>query len=179
MGKHDEQHLSAIAGEALGGEDVLGAALVYLAAELPSDVLAAIGDDPPGGAAGRAVANLVSKEGIGNIGYIEGSELAKEKGWTDHVGMKQLMLVAVTEPAVHIFVWNDGLGEEVDQFDRSTTDVHVSSFMGAEHFIELHDRTTDHRMQLIGYTGPVPTPSAGSMRKPTKLILSLLTPPEG
>jgi hypothetical protein len=179
LGKHDEEHLAALATTALGGEDVLGAAVLYLAAELPSDVLDTVGDDPPGGAAGRAVAKLLANDGVAMTGFIQGSELAKEKGWTDKVGMAQLMLVAVTEPTIHVFLWkDDGPGDEVAHFDRASTDVHLSAFMGVNHFSELHDRDSDDRMQFIGYTGPLPHSGVGSTRKPTKLLLSLLTPPD-
>lgn len=179
MSKHSEKALAAAAEEALGGEEVLGAGLFALAAELPSDVFDEDGADVPGGKAGRAVASWASKVAVGDIGFAEGRELAEEKGWADSMGLSQFMLVAVTATTVHVFTWRkDAVVEEVEQFDRASTDVHVSRFMCVEHFVELHEPGTDHRIRLIGYTGPIPQGRAGFTRKADKVVLALLTGPD-
>jgi len=157
----DEAYLEEAARRALPGEEVVAAGIFSWQGLLAAQTA--------GVAAGAVAGNLLAGTGASAVGGAIGARAAVEAAAAAE-GMTVALLVVVTPGAIHVLRWDgDAPGAALRQFDRTTTDVHVSK-MGLSRIVTLHDTATNEAFALHGSVAPFSAQS-----KPDKVVLRLLT----
>ena len=163
----DEAALVAAAEAALGGDEVLAAAVFGWQDLVKGQIAGEMAGGVAGGVAGGG-SGLASGLGVdvGGRAGVEAMAAAHD--------LTPSLLVAVTADAVHVRkLRGDVVGDEALRFDRSTLDVSVTRF-GLTRVLVLEDRESGQRIALHGTAAPFM-----AKHKPDAVVLHLLAAPEG